>query len=134
MSLSLSGFLPSRNATLLACCVAAALSPVGALASDADIQALRQEVAELRARVEKLEGQLAEGVPVNLGRKVQPVAGGWHKTHNWNLLTKGMERNELIRTLGEPESVRKVGKFEYCYYGAGKVVLYLGRVSSWEKP
>lgn len=125
----------SRKAVLCAGFLAIALSPVsGFAASDADIEALRKEIADLRARVERLEGDVASGVAVNPARKVEPMAGGWKNDHNWQLVAKGMTKSQVEEILGAAEDSRRIGKFEIWEYGKGKVTLYMGRVKSWEQP
>lgn len=117
------------------CCVAALLTPVHAGgASDADIEALRQEVSALRARVQRLEGEIASGVAVNPARKVQPVAGGWRASQNWKLLAKGMQESRVVEILGEPDDTRRIGKFEVWTFGTGQAKFYLGRLKSWRQP
>lgn len=116
-------------------CMALILGPANTwAASDAQIEALQKEVADLRARVERLEGDVATGVAVNPAHKVQPVDGGWHSDHNWALLSGGMEKSRVEEILGAAEDTRKIGKFDLWQYGQGVVKFYMGRVSSWRKP
>jgi len=99
-----------------------------------EIEHLNQQVRELQQRVERLEGEIAQGVPVNRAREVEPVPGGWRKSHNWQLLTEGMAGYRVREILGEPDREKTVKKFEFWYYGDGKVKMYLRRLSSWEIP
>lgn len=113
----------------------AALAPVSGFAADeAAIEALRKEIADLRARVERLEGDVASGVPVNPARVIQPAEGGWRTAGNWDLLAKGMGDDRVVEILGEAERVRAVGKYEFWHYGSGVVRFYLGRLKSWDRP
>ena len=102
--------------------------------TEAQIEALRQQVMELQSRVERLEGQYDQGVPVNPALKVQPVPGGWHKTANWKLLANGMTADRVVEILGAADNERSVSKFELWDYGDGKVRFYLGRLKSWDIP
>jgi hypothetical protein len=103
-------------------------------ADGSDIQALRAEIADLRARVEHLEKEISSGVAVNPARVVKPLPGGWKNEKNWKLLAKGMERERVEEILGEPDGARNVSKFEYWDYGQGKATFYLGRLKSWDRP
>lgn len=127
--------LRSQATALVLCAVTVALVPTGSSAADeAALNALREEIADLRARVERLEGELASGVAVNPARVVQPVEGGWHAPRNWELLTRGMEPNRVTEILGDAERVRVVHKYEFWYYGEGVARFYLGRLKSWDRP
>lgn len=111
------------------------LFPACALAaSDAEIEVLRQEIMDLRARVEKLEGDVSTGVAVNPAKVVQPVDGGWRVPGNWDLLVKGMDQRRVTEILGEAEDTRAIHKFDIWEYGAGQAKFYLGRLKSWRKP
>ncbi len=99
-----------------------------------DIAALRQQLQDLQVRVQKLEREVEQGVPVNIARKVQPAPGGWRKAANWKRLDSGMTRYQVVEFLGEPDSRKTVKKFEFWYYGDGKVSLYLRRLKNWETP
>jgi hypothetical protein len=101
---------------------------------DQDVEALRLEVRELRERVERLEGRMSEGLPVNRAKKVEPVAGGWRVASNWQLLFDGMEERDLLDILGDPQRRKTVKKFQFWIYGDGEVRLYMRRVSSWRLP
>ena len=107
---------------------------LAAPSQSAEIEALKQQVLDLQKRVERLEGEIEQGVPVNPARVVEPDPGGWRTAGNWDLLAKGLPYYEIIRILGEPESTKRVKKFEYWYYGDGKLRLYLRRLKSWEVP
>ena len=107
---------------------------LAAPSQSAEIEVLKQQVLDLQKRVERLEGEIEQGVPVNPGRVVEPEPGGWRTAGNWDLLAKGLPYYEIIRILGEPESTKRVKKFEYWYYGDGKLRLYLRRLKSWEVP
>lgn len=99
-----------------------------------EIELLKQQVLELQQRVERLEGELEQGVPVNMARKVEPVPGGWRKAHNWKLLTPGMTEHRVKEVLGEPDRQKKVNKYGFWYYGDGKVSVYMRRLKGWEMP
>lgn len=101
-------------------------------AAQAEIDALKQQLNQLQARVERLEAQWQQGVPVNPALDVQPVPGGWRKAANWQMLDEGMPAHRVYEILGEPQRQRTVRKFELLEYGDGVVRLYLGRLKSWE--
>jgi hypothetical protein len=103
-------------------------------AQQQEIESLRQQLHELQARVERLEGNMAAGVPVNPALKVQPVPGGWRKAVNWSLLSKDLTDYEVLEILGEPMNRKTVKKFEFWEYGDGKASLYMRRLKSWELP
>ena len=105
-----------------------------AQAENQEIEALQDQIRELRLRVDRLEGKMHEGMPVNLARQVEPVPGGWRAPSNWKLLEKGMEEARIIAILGEPQRSKAIRKFEYLTYGDGEIRLYLGRLSSWDAP
>jgi hypothetical protein len=94
----------------------------------------RQQILDLQKRVERLEGEVEQGVPVNMARKVEPVPGGWRKAHNWNLLEAGMSDYEVIEILGEPDREKTVKKFDFWYYGDGKLSVYMRRLKGWDIP
>lgn len=124
-----------RYCAVVAFYLATVLAPAGALAADdAAIEALRKEIADLRERVQKLEGEISEGVAVNPAKVVQPVEGGWRAEQNWSLLMKGMDRYQVAEILGEAEDTRRISKFDIWEYGKGQVKFYLGRLKSWQKP
>lgn len=101
----------------------------------AEVELLRQQVRDLQARVEQLEGRVQQGLPVNRALEVQPVAGGWREEFNWSLLDDGMQTSRVSEILGEPERTRSVSKFDYWHYGDdGLLRFYLGRLKSWEVP
>ena len=101
---------------------------------DSEIEMLKRQVLDLQRRVERLEGELAQGVPVKRAREAEPVPGGWRKQHNWQLLTEGMTSYRVEEILGEPDRRKTVKKFEFWYYGDGKIRIYLRRLKSWEVP
>jgi hypothetical protein len=110
-------------------------APAAEPAPDSErIEVLQRQVSDLQVRVERLEAELREGVPVNPARKVQPVPGGWRKVANWNLLAKGLDHAEVEEILGAPQSRKTVSKFEFWGYADGKVRFYLRRLKSWEPP
>ena len=109
-------------------------APAAAAERNPEIERLQQQVLDLQRRVERLEGELAEGVPVNMAREVEPVPGGWRKGHNWRLLREGMTAYRVKEVLGEPDRERSVKKFEFWYYGDAKVSLYMRRLKRWETP
>ena len=103
----------------------------------AQMEALRQQVQDLQARVEALEARLDGEVNAAIAAAAegpQAVDGGWRKSHNWSILDGGMGTVEVTAILGEPQRRKKVSKFEYWYYGDGKARFYLGRLKSWEIP
>ena len=102
------------------------------VAADAgDIEALRQQLVELQARVAALEARLGD---VAVVVAADPVPGGWHKAVNWSLLESGMEAHRVVEILGEPDSRKRVSKFEFWTYGDSKMSLYMGRLKKWEIP
>jgi hypothetical protein len=105
-----------------------------AAADSGDIEALRAEIADLRARVEHLEKEVRTGVAINPARAVKPLPGGWNNEKNWKLLARDMQHERVQEILGEPDRTRNVSKFEYWYYGQGKVTFYQGRLKSWDRP
>lgn len=116
-------------------CMVAGAAPASILAADdAAIEALRQEIEDLRQRVQRLEGKFASAEAAKPAHVAKPVEGGWRVERNWNLLVAGMERSGVVEILGEPENTRRVGKFDFWEYGKGEVKLYLGRLKSWRKP
>ena len=108
--------------------------PVQAREDDTEIELLRQQILDLQKRVERLEGKVEQGVPVSMARKVEPVPGGWRKAHNWNLLEAGMSDYKIIEILGEPDRQKTVKKFDFWYYGDGKLSVYMRRLKSWDLP
>ena len=105
---------------------------VSAVAADAgDIEALRQQVVELQSRVTALEARLGD---VAVVVAADPVPGGWHKAVNWSLLEGVMEAHRVEEILGEPDSRKRVSKFEFWTYGDSKMSLYMGRLKKWEIP
>ena len=108
--------------------------PVCAHEHNAEIDSLRQQILDLQKRVERLEGQVEQGVPSQAAQELQPVAGGWRKAHNWKVLAEGMTPYRVREVLGDPERQKTVKKFEFWYYGDGKVRLYLRRLKSWDLP
>lgn len=104
-------------------------------AADASrMEALQQQVEELRGRVQRLEAQMQAGVPAHPVRKVRPVSGGWREAANWGLLAKGLSDYEVEEILGEPQGRKTVNKYEFWHYGDGIARFYLGRLKSWESP
>jgi hypothetical protein len=112
----------------------APLAPAADESQQRQIEALKQQLQDLQERVKRLEGEVEQGVPVNIARKVEPVPGGWRKEHNWKLLVEGMSDYEVIKIVGEPDRQKTVKKFEFWYYGDGKVSLYMRRLKSWDIP
>ncbi|MCB1728584.1 MAG: hypothetical protein KDI22_14295, partial [Gammaproteobacteria bacterium] len=90
-----------------------------------DIDALRQQVLELQSRVAALEARLGD---VAVVVAADPVPGGWRKAVNWSLLESGMEASRVVEILGEPDSRKRVSKFEFWTYGDSKMSLYMGRL------
>jgi len=122
---------------LIAISVVTTLCALPAWAADPaqlQIERLEAEVSALKARVQKLEQRWEKGVPVNRAIKIEPVPGGWRSTKNWKLLGEGMQYDEVLRILGEPDKTKTIKKFEHWIYGDGRVRLYLNRLKSWEIP
>ena len=119
-------------AALLA--VPTSVSAAGGTPAELEIEALQQQILELRERVERLEARMAQGIPVNRAEEVEPVPGGWRKAFNWNLLVRGMTMEEVIEILGEPQDRRSANKYEFWEYGDGLVRMYLRRLRSWDIP
>lgn len=127
----------ARVAAALLCAILVSAAP--ALATDAtrqaaEIAALKQQLQDLQERVERLEAGRDQGFSFDVAPEVAPVAGGWRKAHNWNLLQEGMTNYRVKEILGEPDRQKTVKKFEFWYYGDGKVSVYLRRLKSWEMP
>jgi len=110
------------------------LAPASVASESMELQTLQAEVAELRARVERLERDLNEGIAINPARKVQAQPGGWNNPKNWKLLAKGMEGERVEEILGAPQTTKTIKKHVLWYYGDGKVTFYLRRLKSFEKP
>jgi len=125
---------PILRAVPLLLCLTLVVQPAAAAAEGDDIATLKQQVRDLQMRVERLEKELEQGVPVNTARKIEPVPGGWRKAHNWKLLSQGMAGYEVKRILGEPDRQKTVKKFGYWYYGDGKVSIYMRRLKGWDVP
>jgi hypothetical protein len=119
---------------LLSLLLFAPLAPAADESQQGQIDALKQQLQDLQERVKRLEGEVEQGVPVNMARKVEPVPGGWRKEHNWRLLVEGMSDYEVIKILGEPDRQKTVKKFEFWYYGDGKLSVYMRRLNSWDIP
>lgn len=136
MSFSFSFSNPAAGFALLVSlllCTSAPL-PVQAHEDDTEIELLRQQILDLQKRVERLEGEVEQGVPSSAAQALQPLAGGWRKAHNWKVLAEGMTAYRVKEVLGEPERQKTVKNFEFWYYGDGKVRLYLRRLKSWDLP
>lgn len=101
---------------------------------EAEIEALRQQLNDLRQRVERLEEGRSSSLSFSTEPEVEPVPGGWRKAHNWELLKEGMTAYQVKAILGEPERQKTVKKFQFLYYGDGKVTVYLRRAKSWQRP
>jgi hypothetical protein len=108
-------------------------TPVLSASSDAEIEALRAELNELRARVERLEKDVEDGIAINPARKVKPQPGGASNPKNWKLLAKDMEPERVIEILGQPERTKSVKKHEIWYYPNGKTSFYLNRLKSFSQ-
>lgn len=106
----------------------------GAADRDAAIEALRTELADLRARVEKLEADVDLGIAINPARKVKPLPGAAGNPKNWKLLAPGMERDHVRNIIGEPERSKSIRNHEYWYYAEGKVTFYLNRLQEVAHP
>ncbi len=124
----------SRLLVLLRLLGAALHSQAAEPASDRQlIEALQQEVRELRERVERLEAERQQ--PAAAAPTVaQPVPPAGRTPSNWGLLEKGQTDEEVARILGEPDNRRTVKKFEFWEYDDGIVRFYLRRLKSWEVP
>ena len=100
-----------------------------------EIEALRRQLHDLQMRVERLEKEERDAsLSFSKEPDVEPVPGGWRKAHNWNLLKEGMTTYQVEEILGEPERQKTVKKFQFLYYGDGRVSVYLRRVKSWQVP
>ena len=100
----------------------------------AEIDALKQQLLKLEKRVEELERRPASPSSRLSDMPPEPWPGGWRDERNWSSLRANMTRHQVLQLLGEPGDKRKVNKFEYWYYGEGKVVMYLNRLDSWTAP
>ncbi|MCG6967114.1 MAG: hypothetical protein LJE59_11445 [Chromatiaceae bacterium] len=125
-----------RSALLLSAVAlaSASLSAAETTMEQAAIEALQQQIRDLQVRVDRLEGKVQQGLPVNAAQTVQPIPGGWRKAANWSLLIKGMTDGEVIDILGEPQQQRSANKFEFWEYGDGMARLYMRRLKSWDIP
>lgn len=119
---------------LLSLSLFAPLAPAADESQQEQIEALKQQLQDLQERVERLEGEVQQGLPVNTARKIEPVPGGWRKAHNWKLLEKGLSDYEVVEILGEPDRQKTVKKFEFWYYGDGRLRVYMRRLKSWDIP
>jgi len=129
--------LPGRVAAALLCSVLVIAAPAHATDASqqaAEIEALKQQLKDLQMRVERLEKGRDKGFTFSTEPEAEPVPGGWRKTHNWNLLEKGMTSYQVKAILGEPDRQKTVKKFEFWYYGDGKVSVYLHRLKGWDVP
>jgi len=99
-----------------------------------EIEALKQQLKDLQARVERLEKREDKGFSFDVAPEVEPIPGGWRTAHNWNLLEKGMTDYQVEAILGEPDRQKRVKKFEFWYYGDGKLSVYMRRLKSWDTP
>jgi len=99
-----------------------------------EIEVLKQQLKDLQMRVERLEKGRDKGFSFSAEPEVEPVPGGWRKARNWNLLQAGMTSYQVEAILGEPDRQKTVKKFEFWYYGDGKLSVYLRRLKSWEIP
>lgn len=137
--------MPTNGSTISKGIQSALLLLVGGIASTglaaadtpterATIEAMQQQIRDLQARVDRLEGKIEQGVPVNPAQTVQPIPGGWRKAANWRLLVRGMTTDDVIDVLGEPQKQRSAGKFEFWEYGDGIARLYMNRLKSWDIP
>ena len=136
MSFSFSLSTPAAGFALLLSLLLFTLAPlrVQAHEDDTEIELFRQQILDLQKRVERLEGEVEQGVPAGAAQALQPVAGGWRKAHNWNLLQAGMSDYEVIEILGEPDREKTVKKFDFWYYGDGKLSVYMRRLKGWDIP
>jgi len=134
MSCSNHGSLVVGPVLLLSLLLAVTASAADGSPQASEIELLKQQVLELQQRVERLEGEVGQGVPVHMTRKVEPVPGGWRKVHNWKLLAPGLTDYRVKEILGEPDRQKKVNKYGFWYYGDGKVSVYMRRLKSWDTP
>ena len=118
---------------LLALAAPAAAAGESQAALAARIEVLERRIVELERRLQALEAPRGAAVPPALAT-APPSPGQWRDPASWSFLKGRMTKEEVLAILGAPEETKTVGKFEYWYYGAHKVVLYLGRVDSWQAP
>jgi hypothetical protein len=123
-----------QTAALFGALLSAATTLAADPAAQARIQQLEQKVLDLEDRLQALEAQFEQGVPVNKALAVEAKPGGWRNPDNWNQLARGMEKHEVERFLGEPDRIQSVSKFQYWRYGDGKATLYMNRLKSWDAP
>lgn len=126
---------PSRNSVLTLMMALCAPALFAAPADQSELEALRERIVELEARVQRLESELAStDAALEAAKPPEVMPGGWRRQANWRVLEKGMEGFRVKEILGEPDNTRRARKFEYYEYGNGLVRFYLGRVKSWEVP
>ena len=126
-----------RVAVLLLCFIlvfAASAQAQDAARLATEIESPKQQLKDLQMRVQRLEVEQGKGISFDLMPEAPPVAGGWRKAHNWNLLKEGMTNYRVKEILGEPDRQKTVKKFEFWYYGDGKVSVYLRRLKGWDVP
>ena len=100
--------------------------------------ALRQEVDELKARVEAIEKRL--GAPPNAAAANAPAAPSANPSDNWRRVRQGMTREQVKSLVGEPSKAFELDGSQVWYYryeaGTAGSVFYdsAGRVTGLQRP
>ena len=104
-------------------------------AQQEEVPQLRQKIAELEAKIERLEALLKD---CNDYRKEQPTHQyGWQNKKNWRRLKMGMTESQVKTILGEPaktiQGIRTLWYYPNIYCG------YVsfdkdGRLTGWNEP
>jgi hypothetical protein len=104
-------------------------------AQDAELLRLRQEISELEAKIEELEGLLNECI----ASREKGIADqyGWQNKMNWRKLEMGMPQAKVRAILGEPTKVIKGVKTLWYYpniYGGFVSFDKNGNAVGWNEP
>jgi hypothetical protein len=139
----------SRTALLVLLCLAGA-APAGA--GSADVNALRQEIQELRGVVERLDGRvrvLEQQRPEPAGSRSgetatepppgAPAVAAPGLRDRWQSVKRGMTTQEIETLLGRPTRTMKLTPKTIWYYsytdtGNGSVVFTDDSVIDWQSP
>ena len=106
--------------------------PLISYANDSDrIDALEQQIQELRIRVSELELAILRK---NDDKGYSNLEDGWKSKTNWRMLTTGMSTNDVEDILGEPQRVDGGNVMAWYYENSGRVIFIEKRVSGWSEP
>lgn len=121
---------------------AAGLAP--AQSTDARVDALIRDVAQLRRtiadqdrRIAELEKNLRSLNAAAAPPPLEPIPSNtppWRVASNWSLIRKGMSEALVTEVLGAPTHVQSVTDVRTLYYPSGNVTLIDDRVSASEPP